>query len=52
MKMFDRGSSKFLKRLFIKGEKQEMKSLLQDIVQDDSGENLVASSLLEKQRQN
>lgn len=51
MKMFDRGSSKFLKRLFIKGEKQEMKSLLQDIVQDDSGENLVASSLLEKQRQ-
>lgn len=28
-----------------------MKSLLQDIVQDDSGENLVASSLLEKQRQ-
>lgn len=28
-----------------------MKSLLQDIVQDDSGENLVASNLLEKQRQ-
>ncbi len=51
MKLFDKCSSKFLKRLFIKGEKQEMKSLLNDIVKDESGENLVASDLVEKQKQ-
>ena len=37
MKMYDRCSSKFLKKLFVKGENNEMKSLLQDIVKDESG---------------
>ena len=38
MKMYDRCSSKFLKKLFVKGENNEMK-------------NLVSSNLFEKQKQ-
>ena len=51
MKMYDRCSSKFLKKLIVKGENNEMKSLLQDIVKDESGKNLVSSNLFEKQKQ-
>ena len=51
MILYDRDSSKFLQRLFMKGEKRAMKSLLQQITLDDKDDNLIKSDLVAKQEQ-